>query len=154
MSLRTIHLILISLLALCACSREPTPPPVDLAGTLAMQLASEMLTQTVAAYSPTPPPATATAVPTETPTVEPTKDASIKTVTVVVHTGCYIGPGESYTLTSYINVPKKVELLGIGSVPGWYVIKNPYFNSPCWVAAEAVELDPNMDLSVFPTITP
>src|SRR5687767_9853978 len=126
---------LLLMVVLSACASEPTPPPVDVVGTMAAQFASEMLTQTVAAYSPTPPPPTATTIPSETPTLAPTKDASIKIVTVINHTGCYRGPGDTYTLISYINVPKPVELLGVGSVAGWYVIKNPYFNSPCWVAA-------------------
>lgn len=151
---KTVQVMLATMLALTACSSEPTPPPVDVVGTMAAQMASDMLTQTVAAYSPTPPPATATSIPTETMTPEPTKDASIKIVTVVNHTACWFGPGESYGLESYINVPKKVELLGVGSVPGWYIIKNPYFNAPCWVPVEDVELDPNMDITVFPAMTP
>ncbi len=145
---------LVMILILPACAVEPTPPPVDVVGTMAVQMASEMLTQTVAAYSPTPPPSTATTIPTVTPTVEPTKDASIKIVIVVNNVPCWFGPGESYGLESYISATKKVELLGIGSVPGWYVIMNPYFHQACWVAAADVQLDPAMDISVFPTITP
>lgn len=143
------------ILMLAACAPQtPAAPQVDVAATVAMQLAVSMLTQTASAYTPTPVPAAPTLTPTETPTPEPTKDPTIKIVTVVKREGCYTGPGETYTLTSYINVPKKVELLGIGSVDGWYVIKNPYFRSPCWIRAEYVELDPNMDLSVFPIIAP
>ncbi len=145
---------LVTIICTPACTAKPTPPPVDIIGTTAAQLASGMLTQTAAAYSSTPPPVTATTIPTETLTLEPTKDASIKIVTVINHTGCWRGPGDTYALTSYINVPKKVELLGIGSVPGWYIIKNPYFGSPCWVVAADVELDPQMDITVFPTIAP
>jgi len=146
--------VLASALLITACASEPTPPPVDVIGTMAAQMASEMLTQTVAAYSPTPPPSTATPVPTDTPVSEPTKDASIRIVTIRGQQPCWFGPGESYGLESYISDTKKVELLGIGSVDGWYVIMNPYFHQPCWVAADAVELDPAMDISVFPTITP
>jgi hypothetical protein len=143
-----------SILFLAACTPQATPPPVDIVGTMAAQLASEMLTQTVAAYSPTPPPATSTPIPTETATPAPTKDPNKNIVTVVKHTPCWFGPGSSYGLVSYINVPKKVELRGIGSVPGWYIIKNPYFNSSCWVAIEDVQVDDDVDLANFPVVTP
>ena len=145
---------LLANLIVTACASEPTPPPVDVVGTMAAQLASDMLTQTVAAYSPTPPPATITLTPTETPTVEPTQDSSKKTVTVIGQAPCYFGPGPNYTLESYISDTKKVELLGIGSVQGWYVIMNPYFHQACWIAVENVHIDTDMDLTQFPTITP
>lgn len=147
-----------------ACVPEVTPPPVDVAGTIAVQLASVMLTQTAAAYSPTPPPspsplpASDTPIPTETAVPEPTKDPSLNIVTVIdlpnPQPACRLGPNDSYELTSYINTPKDVILLGIGSVPGWYVIKNPYFGSPCWIPADIIEIDPAMDLSLFPVISP
>lgn len=138
-----------------ACTpTTPTPPPVDVIGTMAVQLASEMLTQTAAAYSPTPPPPTITLMPSETSTVEPTKDSSKKTVTVVGQAPCYFGPGDTYVLESYISDTKQVELLGIGSVSGWYIIMNPYFHQACWLAAEYVRLDSDIDLTQFPTITP
>ncbi len=49
---------------------------------------------------------------------------------------------------------KNVEMVGVGSVPGWYVIINPYFRSRCWIAAENLILDPSFDVSAYPTITP
>jgi len=138
-----------------ACAPKPPPTPtVDIIGSVAAQLASEMMTQTAAAYSPTPPPATITPTPTETLTPEPTKDPNKKIITVVNHPECWFGPGPSYVMVSYINTPKKVELLGIGSVEGWYIVKNPYFGSPCWVSADHVKIDPDVDLTLFPIMTP
>jgi hypothetical protein len=145
---------LLAVLTVTACRPMATPTPVDVVGTLAAQMASDMLTQTVAAYSPTPPPPTITLTPTGTPSVEPTQDSSKKTVTVVGEAPCYFGPGPNYTLESYISDTKKVELLGIGSVQGWYVIMNPYFHQACWIAVENVHIDTDMDLTQFPTITP
>jgi len=145
---------LVTIICTPACTAKPTPPPVDIIGTTAAQLASGMLTQTAAAYSPTPPPATATTIPTETPIPEPTKDLSKKTVTVVGRSPCYFGPGANYTLESYISDTKKVELIGIGSVQSWYVIMNPYFHQACWIAAENIRIDTDMDLAQFPTVTP
>jgi hypothetical protein len=137
-----------------ACTAEATPPPVDAVATVAVQLAHQMQTQTAAAHSPTSPPATVTSIPTETSTPEPVKDPTKNIITVVNYTGCYHGPGPDYPLQSHINVPKDVELLGIGSVEGWYVISGPYYYSACWVSAADVQIDADVDLTRFPVMTP
>jgi hypothetical protein len=139
---------------IAACTPQTPPPPtVDTIGTIAMQLASQMLTETVAAYSPTPPPATDTLVPTATETLPPTV-ATTGIPEVVGQSPCYTGPGGSYPLTSNISDTKKVEIVGVGSVPGWYIINNPYFGSTCWISADNLKLDPNSDFSNLPVISP
>ncbi|MDK1081453.1 MAG: hypothetical protein QGM50_03790 [Anaerolineae bacterium] len=150
-----------------ACSPKVTPPPVDIAGTIAVQLASEMLTQISAAYSPTPPPSpsplpvTDNPIPADTATPEQAYDYDrVKFVGLVKVVGdekppCTTGP--SGEIQSYISVPKKVGLLGVGSVPGWYVISNPYFGAPCWLPAERVEileLNQGFDLTSLPVFQP
>jgi len=147
-------LILLAAIAIAACTPEATPPTVDTIATVAAQLAYQMQTQTAAAHSPTPPPASPTSVQTETFIPEPTKDPSKKIITVVNYTGCYHGPGPTYELQSYINVPKQVELLGIGNVEGWYAISGPYFYTACWVSAADVQIDADVDLTIFPIMTP
>lgn len=67
---------------------------------------------------------------------------------------CYQGPGPTYPLTSQISSYKAVEFVGIGSVPGWYVIINPYFRSQCWIEAKNLVIDPSFDVSAYPTIKP
>jgi hypothetical protein len=138
-----------------ACTPRATQPEVDVAGTLAVQMAANMLTQTAGASSPTPQPATVTPTPspTETPTAEPTR-GQVKRPAIKQFTGCYYGPGLEYGLDSNISENKKVQIVGIGSVPGWYVIINPYFHKQCWVAASDLEVDPAMDLSSLPVMTP
>ena len=145
-----------------ACQPEETPPTVDVAGTLAVQLASTMIAQTSAAYSPTSPPSptslpvTDTPIPTDPP-AEPTKDPTLRIITIKGledPPACRRGPDENYDLISNINTPKDVELLGVGSVPGWYVIRNPYFGSPCWLPEDILEIDPALDLSQFPVMYP
>jgi hypothetical protein len=129
---------------------------VDVIGTTSAELASMMMTQTVAAYSPTPPPSptfTATPAFTETPTLQPTPEAT-SIPYVKGYAPCYEGPGTSYKLTSNISDSKGVEIVGVGSISGWYVIINPYFHSQCWIAAENLVLDPNFNAAAFPTITP
>lgn len=153
MKTRLLHLIssgLAVLILLSACAPEATPTPVDVVGTRAAELASMMMTQTAAAYSPTPPP-TFTPEPTTTATIEPTP-VEIQPPTIKNGPApCYVKPSTSAVLTSNISDTKIVELLAIGATPGWYKILNPYFYSPCWVSEEYLTLDPNMDLSTFPT---
>ena len=99
---------------------KATPPAVDVVGTRAVELAVVMLTQTVAAYSPTPSPLptlTSTPVFTETPSITATPAATTMPK-VVGPAPCYTGPGPSYELTSNISDFKDVEMIGVGSVPG------------------------------------
>ena len=149
-------LFLVSFLfTLSSCAPQANAAPtVDVVATMAMEMVGQMQTQTASAYTPTPLPVTDTPIPTQTPIPEPTKDPTIDIITIIRNVECRTGPGETYALTSNILIDEKVWLMGIGSVPGWYIIENPYFGSPCWVPEDAVELDPNMDMTVFPTITP
>jgi hypothetical protein len=161
MTRRSLHLIVLVVTLLTACTpKAPATPTVDAVGTRVAELAAIMMTQTAAAYSPTPLPSptfTATPAFTETPTLEPTPaTTSIPKVTGSVgYAPCYKGgPGAPYGLDSNITDTKEVEVVGIGSVPGWYVIINPYFYTQCWIAAENLVLDPNFNAAAFPTITP
>ena len=154
--LQCITISLSILLIATACTPKATPTPVDIIGTTAAELAAVMLTQTAGAHSPTPPPPTITLTPsfTETPTPEPTRSEPPKRPVVTEFTGCWTGPGDTYTLISNIDPKKYVEIIGMGNVDGWYVIRNPYFRNPCWIQKAHVRVDPNMDLSVFPVMTP
>ena len=135
---------------MAACTpATPTAPAVDVIGTRSMELAALMMTQTVAAYSPTPDP-TFTPQPTATATVEPTQVEIHLPITQNGPGGCYIKPDVTSTRISYIDDYEEIELLAVGKTPGWYKITNPYFESPCWIEEIYLNIDPNMDLSVFP----
>lgn len=148
--------VLMSALWNAGCAAEPTPPPVDAMATAVAEAAHLLLTQTAAAASPTPPPPTVTPAPspTGTPSPEPTSSEPIRYPALTVFAGCWTGPGPSYTLISNISKGKRVEIIGIGSVDGWYIIRNPYFHNPCWVEAINLKFDPRFDLSIFPVMTP
>ncbi len=157
-----LYLIALTAILLGACAPQaPAAPTVDVAGTLSVELASMMMTQTVAAYSPTPPPSpTFTAAPpvTETPTVPPAPVSTI--MPKVMEAGgseyapCYLGPvADGNKLSSQISSYKDVEFVGMSSVAGWYVIMNPYFHTKCWIEAKNLILDPSFDVSAFPTVT-
>lgn len=150
---------LVVIIIISACTPKATPPPVeDTIGTRAAQLASEMLTLTVAAYSPTPLPPTATLTPvpvTETPTAEPTSSEPPKRPYLITFASCWLGgPGAEYPLDSNINEKTRVDIIGIGSVEGWYIIRNPYFHKLCWIEGVNLNIDPNLDLSQLPVMTP
>jgi len=158
MNLRFLRLTVIGLATIligAACMPQATPVPVDTMATAVARAASALLTQTAAAYSPPPPPATITPTPnpTDTATVTPTSSKPKPTV-VLNFTGCLYGPGPTYTLESNISKGKRVEILGLGSVPGWYIIFNPYFHKPCWMRATDLQIDPIRDLSKLPVMTP
>jgi hypothetical protein len=75
----------------------------------------------------------------------------VRPLTVIGPASCYLKPDIYAVLSSNIEDKKPVEMLAIGSTAGWYKILNPYFKTPCWIKAEFLDIDPNMDLSVYPT---
>ncbi len=158
-SLRIIMISLAAILASTACAPQATPTPVDVIGTTAAQLARVMLTQTAGAVTatPVPPTVTLTLPPTEIP---PTEEVKRQPPVVTTFVPCYTGPDESYTFISNIDPSIRksgkqvVEILGTGNVPGWVVIRNPYFNNPCWVREENMEIGSHIILSDYPVMTP
>jgi hypothetical protein len=146
-------LTLAAIVATSACAPKATPPPVDSVSTVAAALVNMMMTQTAAAASPTPT-VTLTPNPTETMTVTPTSSDPARRPQTVNFAGCYFGPGPSFTLESNIAKGKAVDLLGIGNVPGWYIIRNPYFHRPCWIQEVDLKIFDGTDLSQYPVMTP
>ncbi len=153
---------LILVMSITACSPAATPTPIDIAGTAA-QMAMVMQTQTAGAFTatPIPPTFTLTLPPTETPTpVPPTEEGIRQPPVVITFVPCYTGPNESYIFISNIDPSIRksgkqvVEILGTGSEPGWVVIRNPYFNNPCWVRVENMEIGSHIILSDYPVMTP
>lgn len=137
----------------CAPKATPTVDPNTMSTAIA-QAASTILTETAAASSPTPTvTVTSTPSPTEAATVAPTANATPKPPTIENFTGCWYGPGPTYTLESNINKGARVIVLGVGSVPGWYIIRNPYFHKPCWVQAADLKNVP-ADTTALPVMTP
>ncbi len=116
-------------------------------------LAITFLTRTAAAASPTPT-VTSTPPPTETATPDFTATPEHRMPITVNFASCFYGPGPTFTLESNINKGKRVELLGVGSQPGWYIIRNPYFHKPCWIAATDLQIDSGVNLADLPVMTP
>ena len=141
-----------------ACQSKAATPQVDTMATAVAQAASVLLTQTAAAASPTPLPPTVTLTPspTATETVTPTLSGPPRRPQTENFAACYLGGpgGKAYQLDSNISKGKGVELLGLGNVPGWYVIRNPYFHRPCWIAQADLKIFPGTDITTYPVMTP
>ena len=158
---QVLTILLITTMTSCSPA-EPATPTVDVIGTTAMQIANEIQTQTAGAVTPTPNPPTATETPsyTDTPPEPPTETPKPLPPVVSKFAGCYKGPGENYTLISNIDPSIRksgkqvVTILGVGVDPSWIVIRNPYFNNPCFIRIENMEIDPQTDLAQFPVMTP
>ncbi|MEB2333564.1 MAG: hypothetical protein OZ914_04520 [Anaerolineaceae bacterium] len=154
---------IICIIVLTACApQEQAAPTIDIAGTMAVEIAQIMQTQTAEAPTATPPPPTETFTPafTNTPSEPPTQTPKPQPPVVVKFAGCYKGPGENYGLISNIDPSIRksgkqlVNILGVGSEPGWIVIENPYFHNPCWIRIENMEIGRQIDLSKYKILTP
>lgn len=160
MKLRPLRLSMIGLAAILigtACQPKPASPSADTMATAVAQAAFVLLTQTAAAASPTPPPPTVTLTPspTATETATPTDSGPPKRPLTINFAACWLGgPGGTYKLDSNISKGKGVELLGVGNVPGWYIIRNPYFHRPCWISVNDLKIFPGTDPSTLPVMTP
>jgi hypothetical protein len=132
---------------------SPLPPTVDVVSTLAFLQVYAFQTQTALAASPTP---SLTPVPTLTPTetLTPEPTAPLKRPVTTAFAPCRTGPGPQYLHITNIAPKKYVTLVGVGSVPGWYVIRDPYFRHICWIEAIYLKLDPRMNTSAYPVMTP
>jgi len=74
---------------------------------------------------------------------------------VVIHDAlCSEGPGNVYDVVSSVKTGTKVQLIGVGSVAGWYIITNPIYHDPCWIAAANLQIDPNYNLSTLKVFNP
>jgi hypothetical protein len=67
---------------------------------------------------------------------------------------CWVGPGDQYVVVSAIRNGMRVELLGTGSLPGWYIVRNPIYHDPCWIPAGDLKIDPGVNVSALPVFSP
>jgi len=104
----------------------------------------------------TQPPPTETSTPlpvTDTPGV-PTLTPTLQSPLVTTTAYCWSGPTDKtlkFELISSIQAGTHVQLLGRGIVDGWWIVRNPRYNDPCWIQQEYVQIDPLYDLSTLKT---
>ena len=85
---------------------------------------------------------------TGAPTLTPTPQNPLVTTTAY----CWSGPTDKtlkYELISSIQAGTRVQLLGRGSVDGWWIVKNPRYGDPCWIQQQDVQIDLSYDLSTL-----
>jgi uncharacterized protein YgiM (DUF1202 family) len=149
MLLRIFLAFLAMCLVLTACnlpSTTNTPSSVTQSET-PPQLPSETPTLVLALV-----PFTDTPLPTETPLPPAT---STPENPLVLHTTlCWVGPGAQYDVVSALKEGERVELLGQGSLSGWWIVRNPIYHDPCWVQAQDLQIEPGYDISRLQTFYP
>jgi len=131
------------------CVPKSTPSPEDAMKTSIAFGVSVVRTLTAEAPSPQP-----TGTATETPFPVTNTPYYLKNPVVNKLAPCWFGPGRAYNLESNIKEGESVEMVAVGSVPGWYIIINPYYYQPCWIKADDLDMDPMFKPSLFPLITP
>jgi hypothetical protein len=161
--LRLTVIVLTSVLIGAACQAQAATPPVDTMATAVAQVAFGLLTQTevaaaatAAAATSTPPPPTPTLTPSPTETVFVVLNQSGQPKlpqTITQGASCWLG-GPNVVHETNLNKGKGVQLLGVGSVPGWFIIRDPYFHRPCWISVNDLKVFPGTDLSKYPVMTP
>jgi len=73
---------------------------------------------------------------------------------IIQSTLCLEGPGPKYAVVSALRQNERVILLGRGSISGWFIVENPTYHDPCWVAAGALQLDSGHDPAKLKIFTP
>src|SRR5271157_3983401 len=84
------------------------------------------------------------------PTLTPTPQNPLVTTTAY----CWSGPTDKtlkYEVVSSIQAGTRVQLLGRGIVDGWWVVRDPRYNDPCWIQQQYVQIDMSYDLSTLKT---
>jgi len=145
------------ILALLACNIgvsgvAPTPAIVLPSNTPVVSVESSA-TGTQTETQPTPTESLTPVLVTDTPsapTLTPTPQNPLVTTTAY----CWSGPTDKtlkYEVVSSIQAGTRVQLLGRGIVDGWWVVRDPRYNDPCWIQQQYVQIDMSYDLSTLKT---
>jgi len=67
---------------------------------------------------------------------------------------CWKGPGDPYEVVSALKQGERVELIGEGSIAGWWIVNNPIYNDPCWAQAAYIQIEPGYNTASLPIYTP
>jgi hypothetical protein len=143
-------LLLVALLG--ACNLPSATPAAGDAKDIVTTWAAATLTA-AGASAPLP---SATSVPAASDTPPATATEIIPTATpqnplVLETTLCWEGPGAQYEVVSALKKDERVELIGQGSLSGWWIVDNPIYHDPCWVQAKDLLIEPGYDLSGLET---
>lgn len=159
MKTRSWHLVLVAVVltvAVLACGvqlTEPTGnnPATDVAATIFVLQTGVSGSQTAqAGQAPVQPSVTPQPTVTHAPAATNTPKG-----TIVINTAlCSTGPGPVYGVVSSVKQGTEVNLLGVGSKAGWFVIENPTYHDRCWIEAKNLQIDPNFNLASLQVYNP
>ncbi len=139
------------LLAIMACNL-PSGTPTPSGETMVAATVSALETSVSASQTALPPAVTST--PAASNTLPPQVTATAGNPVVIQDALCWVGPGDAYEVVSAVKTGTQVELLGRGSIAGWYIITNPIYHDPCWIGAANLQIAPGYNLSGLPIINP
>jgi hypothetical protein len=135
-------------LVAAACNIPAGSPPADVGATMIAATVSVLQTDAAAsataAVTPSPVPPEA---PTPTLYLSPTATPEPQPPVVTKLALCYTGPGPVYPVVSSVKAGTQVNILGVGSITGWFVIENPTYHDRCWLEATNLQIDPNLNVA-------
>ena len=146
--------LILSLLA-AGCNLPSGKSNVDataVSATSAFATLGALRTAVAATLTAAPPPDTPTSAPVIPP--PPVSSSTPQNTVVTILALCWTGPGNVYPVVSSVKVGVSVELMGVGSIAGWYIIKNPTYHDPCWIEGKNLKIDPNYNLSTLKIYNP
>lgn len=136
--------VLVVIAALASGCNLPGQAPFTLP-TSTLLPASATPTTAATATATEPPVSTPSATPPPTETSTPAPLSPV----VINHTLCYNGPGKVWGVVTSLQADTNVSLIGKGSLPGWWIILNPTYNQPCWIADADIKIDPAYDATAL-----
>jgi hypothetical protein len=144
--------VFVLLLADLACNLPSAPPTPDAGGT--MIAVTFFAYQTKVSASQTALPSNITTTPVSTNTISIQFTSTPNNPLVIRDALCWVGPGNAYEVVSAVKTGTQVQLLGRGSLSGWYIINNPIYHDPCWIEAANLQIDPGFNILGLPIINP
>jgi hypothetical protein len=138
-----------------ACTLPGYGSSVDAGATMIAATVAALQTGVAASQTapvtPSPSPSTA---PTPSPVGTATATVEPKQPVVASLALCWTGPGPAYTVVSSVKPGTAVDILGVGSKTGWFVIQNPTYHDRCWIEAKNLQLDPYFNVAGMPVFNP
>ena len=153
---------LLLVMAILACNinnpknlAQPNLAVTITAQVLSIQQTSQAKAAPAAGITETPAAAPVAANPSTTnTTTAPSATPTPQSPQVITSALCWVGPGTKYVVVSSLNSGQTVEVIGRGSIDGWFIINNPRYHDPCWVQASALKLDASFDINALKIFNP
>lgn len=147
---------LLMLVLLSACnlpnSNEEEAPQDTIATWVAKTLTAQAVSVPISTSTPVPEVGVTLApIPSATellPTSTPQNPLVLET------TLCWKGPGTQFEVVSALKKDERVELIGQGSLAGWWIVDNPIYHDPCWAQAKDLRVEPGYNTAALPIYTP